>query len=101
MCVHPAPNSAGNLNERGADSYAARASATAERQSPLMLLAMPSRGPLWVIADAKAGIRDVRCTPKSGHAQRRDECRVSANSGHALSTVLAPPDDSRQLDLVH
>ena len=32
------------------------------------------------LADIRTRIRDVRFTPKSGHAQRQDQCPLSANS---------------------
>src|SRR5262245_21517226 len=35
------------------------------------------------LADIRKRIRDVRFTPKSGHAQRRHRCLLSANSGHS------------------
>ena len=35
------------------------------------------------LADFGEQIRDVRFTPKSGHAQRGIACPLSANSGHS------------------
>src|SRR5262245_42517957 len=35
-------------------------------------------------------MRDVRFTPKSGHAQRRHRCLLSANSGHCCAGSTRP-----------
>ena len=41
------------------------------------------------LADARARLRDVRYTLKSGHVQRRHRCPLSANSGHLPLRLLA------------
>src|SRR5262245_24097831 len=45
------------------------------------MVSPPGRG----LADISERIRDVRFTPKSGPAQRRNQCLLSANSGQCAT----------------
>src|SRR5262249_42518130 len=43
------------------------------------------------LADIRERTRDVRFTPRSGHAQRRHRCLLSAISGHHRLAQTPPP----------
>jgi len=40
------------------------------------------------LTDIRERIRDVRFTPNSGHAQRRNRCQLSANAARMLSNAI-------------